>query len=129
MTYRERGAEEEESAYGAWLAGRWGKTEGELPMDGDEDGDGATNWEEYVADTNPLDGEEVFKTRISVRDGKVWMEPSVTRTGRAYRAKVTGDLREDGEWVELGSGREGLGVELPAGAGMGFGTIAVSIPE
>ena len=119
----------EERAYGAWLGER-GKTVEALPEDADADGDGASNWEEYVADTNPLDGREVFESRLVVGEGGVVrVEPSVVRTGRVYGVKVWRDLAGEPECRELGPGHDGIGAELNGeGEKIGFGCLSVSVP-
>jgi hypothetical protein len=118
-----------ELAYAAWIAARGGSPE-TMPMDADSDTDGSSNWEEYVADTDPLNADEVFMSRLKVEeDGTVRVVPSVVSTGRVYRAKLLGDLREDGEWQDLGPGRPGIGAELGGETGQqGFGAMGVSLP-
>ena len=123
-----------ERAYAEWVAARGGTMES-LPMEEDADGDGASNWEEYVADTDPMDGREVFESRVVVGgDGVARVVPSVVSTGRVYGVRMAGDLqegdlREAGEWVDLGPGREGIGAELGGGkGGVGFGVVGVAVP-
>lgn len=123
-----------ERAYAEWVAARGGTVES-LPMEEDTDGDGANNWDEYVADTDPLDEGEVFESRVEVaEDGKVRVVPSVVSTGRVYGVRMAGglregDLREAGDWMDLGPGREGIGAELDGGErGVGFGVVGVAVP-
>lgn len=118
-----------ELAYAAWIAARGGTPE-TMPMEADTDTDGASNWEEYVADTDPLDAKEVFESRLEVAEyGTVRVVPSVVSTGRVYRARVFGDLREEGEWLDLGPGHTGIGAELGGESGQqGFGAMGVSLP-
>lgn len=115
--------------YEAWIMARGGTPE-TMPMEADTDTDGATNWEEYVADTDPLDAEEVFKSHLEVaEDGRVRVVPSVVSASRVYRAKLLGDLQEDGEWQDLGPGHSGIGANLGGETGQqGFGAIGVSLP-
>ena len=118
-----------ERAYAEWVAARGGTMES-LPMEEDADGDGANNWEEYVADTNPMDEGEVFESRVEVtEDGKVRVVPSVVSTGRVYGVKVWRDLTEEPECRDLGAGYEGLGADLNGeGEAIGFGSMSVSVP-
>ena len=60
-------------------------------MGADTDGDGGINWEEYVADTDPENGEEVFESRLMLgEDGVVQVVPSGVRTGRVYGGRLEG---------------------------------------
>lgn len=93
-------AAEGDEAYGAWLSERWEKTPEWLPREGDEDGDGATNWEEYVADTDPTDAEERLEARIRVEDGRVAVEAVPANAGRMYRILGKKELA-DGTWTEV----------------------------
>lgn len=99
-------------------------------MDADSDTDGTTNWEEYVADTDPLNPNETFASRLEVlEDGTLRVIPSVVSTGRLYRARLHGDLLQDATWQDLGPGRPGIGAELGAEIGQtGFGALGVSLP-
>ena len=99
-------------------------------MDADSDTDGATNWEEYVADTDPLNPNETFASRLEVlEDGTLRVIPSVVSTGRLYRARLHGDLFQDATWQDLGPGRPGIGAELGGETGQtGFGALGVSLP-
>ncbi|MBP1588630.1 MAG: hypothetical protein ILO10_00365 [Kiritimatiellae bacterium] len=119
----------EERGYGAWLGGRGGTVEA-FPAGADADGDKATNWEEYVADTDPMDEGEVFESRVAVGEGgAVRVVPSVVSTGRVYGAKVWRDLTDEPVFLDLGPGHEGIGVDLNGGGEMrGFGSVSVSVP-
>ena len=95
-------AAEEDEAYGAWLSERWEKTPEWLPREGDEDGDGATNWEEYVADTDPTDAAERLEARIRVEDGRVTVEAVPANSGRTYRIYGKKEL-DSGAWTAVDS--------------------------
>lgn len=73
-----------ERRYAAWLE-NLGQTADTLPMDGDADLDGASNWAECVAGTAPFDPADRFEARILVRDGKMVVEPATAVSGRVYR--------------------------------------------
>ena len=97
-----------EARYGWWLA-EYGKTPGEMPEDGDEDGDGAKNGEEFVAGTNPLDAGERFEVNLRKVDGKWVAEALPERTGRMYKVLGTTELPSVGEAVwEDASGADDL---------------------
>lgn len=116
-------------AYAAWIEARGGTPEA-MPMEADADADGASNWEEYIADTDPLDAEETFASRLETReDGSLRVVPTVISTGRVYRAKLHGDLLREAVWRDLGPGRPGIGAPLgDATAPQGYGAVGVSLP-
>ena len=118
-----------ETGYEAWVLARGG-VPAEMPMEDDADGDGASNWVEYVADTDPWDENEVFESRLVVKeDGTVWVVPSVVRTGRVYKVKRAGSVQGEWEWLDLGPGLEDIGADLGGeGGAMGFGAMGVSVP-
>lgn len=118
-----------EHAYAAWVAARGGTLES-LPMDEDQDGDGASNWEEYVADTNPWDETEVFKSKLVIGDQRaIRIEPSVVRTERMYGVKVWRNMMDTPEYQDLGPGHAGIGLDLNSeGETIGFGSVSVSVP-
>ena len=70
--------------YADWLA-HFGKTTDELPPDDDTDGDGATNHDEFAADTNPLDPADRLRAVIRIVDGEWHIEPSPFRSNRTYQ--------------------------------------------
>ena len=112
-----------DDGYAAWLAER-GEAESALPVEGDADGDGMTNWEEYVAGTNPRDGEERLEARIRWVDGKPDVETSVAvPKGRTVRVEGKKSLVGEEGWTDV-TGKEAswakegwrffrVGVELP----------------
>ena len=74
-------------------------------------------------------GGEVEARLEVAEDGTVRVVPSVVSTGCVYRAKLLGDLLEDGEWLDLGPGRPGIGAPLGDETGtQGFGAMGVSLP-
>ena len=115
--------------YEAWIVARGGTPE-TMPMEADADADGASNWEEYVADTDPLNPEETFASCLEVlEDGTLRVIPSVVSTGRIYRVRLHSDLLQDAVWQDLGPGRPGIGAELGGGTGKtGFGAVGVALP-
>lgn len=81
-----------EKRYATWLA-TLDCTTADLPIDGDADSDGASNWEECVAGTNPFDPADRFEARILARDdGTMVVEPSSAESGRVYRVHGTTHL-------------------------------------
>jgi hypothetical protein len=117
-----------ESPYAAWLAG-FGKTEAEMPEGVDADNDGATNGEEFIADTNPCDGNDVFMTRMSWTDGVLVLSASSVSTGRTYGIWVHTNLLSPGEWHPIEAGDNGIQWPLGGEGNMGFGGLTVALPE
>jgi hypothetical protein len=113
-----------EARYGWWLA-EYGKTPREMPENGDEDGDGAKNGEEFVAGTDPLDPGERFEVRIREVDGKWMAEGLPERTGRTYRVLGTTELPPVGEavWEDVG------GVDDLTKTDWRFFRVGVSLPQ
>jgi hypothetical protein len=80
----------------------------------DSDGDGATNWEEFLAGTNPRDPNDALKTRlINSPQGRRLSWSTVA--GLVYQAQSTTDFHH---WPSMGSPRFATGAEdsmlLPA---------------
>lgn len=80
-----------ERRYAAWLESL-DRPAADLPMDGDADLDGASNWEECVAGTDPFDRAAGFSARIRTHGGKTLVEPSAAASGRVYRVYGTASL-------------------------------------
>ncbi len=87
----------------AWEQQYFGGITGADPQ-GDGDGDGVPNWEEYVADTVPTNGASVFTNRIQQAAGLGVMSltvPAPTTNSRVYDAWFTTDL-VDAPWQAIG---------------------------
>ena len=88
---------------------------------GDDDGDGQTNFAESVAGTNPFDATSVFKlTRINVGGGFVTLSWT-TALGQRYQVQSSPTITNP-TWQDFGTPLVGTGTEmtttlgLPAGA-------------
>ncbi|MBP5787832.1 MAG: hypothetical protein J6Y19_08470, partial [Kiritimatiellae bacterium] len=79
--------------FAEWLASR-GLSPDDYPADADHDSDGATNWEEFVADTDPDNPASVFAlsftTISSVSNIAVWTFPA--STSRYYNLLTSTNL-------------------------------------
>jgi hypothetical protein len=94
-----------DDGYAAWLAEQ-GEMESALPVEGDADGDGMTNWDEYVAGTDPRNGQERLEARIQWEAGKLKVETSVAvPRGRKVRVEGRKSLVGDEEWTDV-TGKE-----------------------
>jgi hypothetical protein len=96
----------------AWELDECGSV-GELVAERDSDGDGMTDWEEYVAGTKPMD----WTSRLRVISFTITADRRprlVWRSGRnrLYRIEVSDDLRAGGAWRDCGLGL--LGSEYPS---------------
>lgn len=96
ITYR--AATLDQTRYAEWLE-ELEKTVAELPMGADTDTDGASNWEECVAGSDPLDANDRLEARLVAVDGRLSVVPSVTAPGRSYRVSGTREL-EDASWED-----------------------------
>jgi hypothetical protein len=77
-----------------------------LSMDGDQDGDGATDKEEYLADTDPLDAGSLFVITDKMLDPSM-SEADVTWNSvatRLYRVELNTDPTNPSGWVDSGLG-------------------------
>lgn len=69
----------------------------------DEDDDGASNWEEYIADTDPTDGNSYYPNTIINAEGADVLQLQAgppTTNSRVYDAWFTSDIMS-GEWTPL----------------------------
>ena len=71
----------------------------------DSDGDGASNWQEFLAGTDPRDPESVLKTRITNSPQGRRLSWN-TVAGGVYQLQVTTDFQN---WSSLGSPRFAVG--------------------
>ena len=96
ITYR--AATPDQTRYAEWLA-ELDKTVAALPMGADTDTDGASNWDECVAGSDPLDASDRLEARLVEADGRLSVVPSVSAPGRTYRVLGTRELT-DASWVD-----------------------------
>lgn len=111
--------------YSDWLA-HFGKTAEELPPDDDTDGDGATNHDEFAADTNPLDPADRLRAVIHIVDGKWHIEPSPFRSNRTYQVLSTPALSATNPPAAWSPSPSVLTAPLPPSQ---FFLLSVSAPE
>ena len=95
-----RGLAPDDPRYAAW-AGEYRLAPDDLPAEDDPDGDGFSNWDEFIAGTCPSDGDDYLYIGIAVLDGKVQIE-SYAPSGRKYTFQGTADLAAgESGWSDL----------------------------
>jgi len=72
----------------------------------DEDGDGMTNLQEFLAGTDPLDSSGVLCLQIARREAEGWRLSFASAAGENYRVETSDDLLE---WQALGADIPGTG--------------------
>lgn len=75
---------------------------------GDPDGDRATNWEEYIAGTDPLDGADYLRLERATPAPPCCHIEFNTHAGRTYRVLATTNLAAEA-WFPVGSSISGNG--------------------
>ena len=89
------------------LPDEWELANGLAPLDatsingalGDPDGDGMTNWQEYLAGTDPLNSQDVLRfVGVSISN-QICLLPFNTHTGRTYTVERLDLLRPTNAWV------------------------------
>jgi hypothetical protein len=94
-----------------WQMLYWGKA-GNWPDPGvDSDGDGASDYEEFLAGTNPLDPNSVLRSALASLNGQLHFQWN-TQPGMIYQVQSSSDLRQ---WSNLGAPRfaAGTGDSVP----------------
>lgn len=79
-----------------WQSENWGKRWPD--SNADSDGDGATNFEEFLAGTDPTSEASVLRMQISTREFGVYLDWN-TQAGNFYQLQVTTDFRT---WENVG---------------------------
>lgn len=106
-----------EALYAAGKNGHAGLDSAGDDATADNDGDGRTNWEEYVAGTDPLDEDSVFGVvSIAVAGRDVSVKAGPGAAGRKYSLMRAETLGDTSGWkaVATAEGADGGGeVELP----------------
>jgi hypothetical protein len=70
--------------------------------DADPDGDGANNWQEYVAGTNPLDATSVFRFLPAISSGSSFTLQWPSIVNKNYTLQVSPS--PGGGWTTVASG-------------------------
>ena len=106
-----------EAQYAAGKNGHAGLNPATNDAKGDNDGDGRSNWEEYVAGTDPLDENSVFSVvAIDVTGRVVSVTAGPGASGRKYSLMRTAELGEAADWKSVATvegASDGGSVALP----------------
>ena len=121
-----RGEPPGDPRYSDWSGG-YGVAPDDLPADGDPDGDGATNGEEFIAGSNPLDDSDFLHLSIGVEGGKIDLAVSPLHGDRAYAYSGTDSLlSEADDWEPISAEElESLNTDSP----LRFFKVQVGYPE
>ncbi len=95
----------------------------------DFDNDGATNWQEYLADTNPADSNQHFAVTATMdATGAIRLTSDSFSEARRYTLLVYTNLDSEPSGTALGAGSKGMTVtnSLPT---TGFLRLQVALPE
>ncbi len=119
-----------DDAYESWAA-ESGLPEGRRAPDDDYDEDGFTNWQEYVADTDPTEKDSKLQVVSFAQTGTETTVSFVSSAARTYELLFTADL-VNGPWTTVIGPRAGIGgpdgfVHAREGP-VGFYRIKVSLP-
>lgn len=88
-----------------WQTGYWGSSSNWPLPDADSDGDGVSNYNEYLAGTNPLDAGSVLKAGL-ISTAQGWRLSWNTQPGLIYQIQATTDFRS---WSDAGTPRFAAG--------------------
>jgi hypothetical protein len=84
-----------------WQRENWGKPALWADSLADTDGDGANNLAEFLAGTDPTDGNSVLRVEISNREQGLYLQWR-TEPGNYYQLQATSDFKG---WQNLGAAR------------------------
>ena len=105
-------ASNEQDLYEAWLAKMGANVVPGAAYEarhGDSDGDGISNWQEYLANTNPNDPDAYFQVTATLdRAGNVLLTSDGFSASRRYVLLTYRDLNADPEETDLGAGKAGM---------------------
>lgn len=103
-----------------WQIANWGTTASKWgsPAD-DSDGDGLTNYQEFLAGTDPRDASSALKTQVQTVQGAMYFKWN-TVPGKVYQIQYSPDFQS---WINVGdqrmavAGEDSVFVEQSAGIG------------
>lgn len=94
--------DEWEAQYAAGKDGHAGLNLAKDDASADNDGDGRSNWEEYVAGTDPLDETSVFALqKMDFENGMMNLSAGPSASGRRYTLKKSERLGETAKWEDV----------------------------
>ena len=128
-----------QEAYETWLNGKVDDPDApdlayETAMDDDADEDGVSNWLEYVADTDPTDGDDFLRLKVELQADGTWRaKPEPASTNRGYAIVTRTDLGDDSTLstnsFPIGSAAPATVIDLSNDGGIWFGRVLVRLGE
>ncbi len=121
----------DDPAYSEWLNGH-GLTPATAAAEEDNDEDGVSNWQEYIADTNPKDDTSFLRLEVELQHDGSWVaKPDPVSPNRSYFLVTRTDLTDDATLAtnSLGRGTDGLAAtnNMLSGGSIWFGSIRVQL--
>ena len=123
-----------QEAYEEWLDEKVANPEApelsyETATEDDADEDGVSNWLEYVADTDPTDGEVFLHLKVVQTNGTWFAKPEPASANRSYSIVTRTDLVDDSTLKTNSFPAGSVDPTTAITNDIWFGTIRVSLPE
>lgn len=104
-----------------WQIANWGSNASKWgAANEDSDGDGLTNYQEFLAGTDPRDANSNLKTQVQMVQGALYFKWNAV-TGKVYQVQFSADFQN---WTNVGSQRLATSGEdsvfIEQGSGIGF---------
>ncbi|HEY1173414.1 MAG TPA: fibronectin type III domain-containing protein [Verrucomicrobiae bacterium] len=104
-----------------WQIANWGATASKWGAPGeDSDGDGLSNYQEFLAGTDPRDENSALRTQVQVVEGAFYFKWNTT-PGKVYQIQHSSDFQT---WTDVGAQRMAVSGEdsvfVDQSAGIGF---------
>ncbi len=104
-----------------WQIANWGSNSSKWGnANEDSDGDGLSNYQEFLAGTDPRDANSALKTQVQMTQGAMYFKWN-TVTGKVYQVQFSADFQN---WTNVGSQRLATSGEdsvfIEQGSGIGF---------
>ncbi len=115
--------------YRDWLAEEWGLNPDDFDPEADDDNDGMTNWQEFLADTDPTDPEDALVLEATEVETGVIRFTFPASSNRFYQLVVSTNLLDERMETNLGRGEPPLMTYSNANPGFWYGSIRVLLED